>query len=144
MVDPLRGRPHRVGRPPIGKEIEELTVRMAKENRSWASDPRPGDPDWLTPPKSGHSPVGNVLNAHSERWVRSAKEECLSKLILFGERRLRRAMSEHAGHYHAERNHQGKTKVLSFPQVTEARCDKNVKCRERLDGLVRYYHGDAA
>jgi hypothetical protein len=26
------------------------------------------------------------LNAYSERWVRSAKEECLSKLVLFGER----------------------------------------------------------
>ena len=25
------------------------------------------------------------LNAHAERWVRSIKEECLSKLILFGD-----------------------------------------------------------
>jgi hypothetical protein len=25
------------------------------------------------------------LNAYAERWVRSAKEECLSKLIFFGE-----------------------------------------------------------
>jgi putative transposase len=30
------------------------------------------------------------LNAHAERWVRSVKEECLSKIILFGERSLRR------------------------------------------------------
>ena len=28
------------------------------------------------------------LNAFAERWVRSVKEECLSKLILFGEERL--------------------------------------------------------
>src|SRR5215469_16919756 len=28
------------------------------------------------------------LNAHAERWVRSIKEECLSKLILFGEHSL--------------------------------------------------------
>ena len=34
------------------------------------------------------------LNAYAERWVRSVKEECLSKLILFGERSLRRALSE--------------------------------------------------
>ena len=47
------------------------------------------------------------LNAYSERWVRSAKEECLSKLILFGERSLRRAMSEYVANYHAERHHQG-------------------------------------
>jgi hypothetical protein len=40
------------------------------------------------------------LNAYSERWVRSVREECLSKLILFGERSLRRAMSEYVVHYH--------------------------------------------
>ena len=34
------------------------------------------------------------LNAYAERWVRSVKEECLSKVILFGERSLRRALSE--------------------------------------------------
>jgi putative transposase len=30
------------------------------------------------------------LNAHAERWVRSVKDECLSKIILLGERSLRR------------------------------------------------------
>jgi putative transposase len=84
------------------------------------------------------------LNAYSERWIRSAKEECLSKLILFGERSLRRAIREYVAHYHAERNHQGKSNVLLFPQVTETRCDKAIGCRERLGGLLRYYHRDAA
>jgi hypothetical protein len=32
------------------------------------------------------------LNAFAERWVRSVKEECLSHLILFGERSLRKAL----------------------------------------------------
>ena len=42
------------------------------------------------------------LNAYAERWVRSVKEECLSKLILFGEGSLRRAVTEFIGfsHYH--------------------------------------------
>jgi putative transposase len=84
------------------------------------------------------------LNAYCERWVRSTKEECLSKLILFGERSLRRAMSEYVVHYHAERNHQGKSNVLLFPQITETRCEKAVECRDRLGGLLRYYHRDAA
>ena len=84
------------------------------------------------------------LNAYSERWIRSAKEECLSKLILFGERSLRRAVREYAVHYHAERNHQVTSNVLLFPPVTETRCDKAVECRERLGGLLRYYHRDAA
>ena len=47
------------------------------------------------------------LNAFSERWVRSIKQECLSKLILFGEPSLRRVLSEFIDHYHFERNHQG-------------------------------------
>jgi hypothetical protein len=40
--------------------------------------------------------------------VRSVKEECLSKLILFGEPSLRRALTEFIDHFHVERNHQGK------------------------------------
>jgi hypothetical protein len=48
------------------------------------------------------------LNAFAERWVRSAKEECLSKLILFGEGPLSRTLAEFSAHYHGERNHQGK------------------------------------
>jgi hypothetical protein len=47
------------------------------------------------------------LNAHAERFVRSIKDECLSRMIFFGERSLRRATREFAAHYHAERNHQG-------------------------------------
>src|SRR4051812_35401556 len=39
----------------------------------------------LLPPRSPN------LNAFAERWVRSIKHECLSKLILFGEVSLRRA-----------------------------------------------------
>ena len=58
------------------------------------------------------------LNAYAERWVRSVKEECLSKVILFGERSLRRALREYIEHFHAERNHQGKGNVLLFPRGT--------------------------
>ena len=88
-----------------------------------------------------HSPN---LNAYAERWVRSVKEECLSKIILFGERSLRRALSEYVEHYHAERNHQGKSNVLLFGRVTETRRDGPVQCRKRLGGLLRYYHQEAA
>jgi putative transposase len=55
------------------------------------------------------------LNAFAERWVRSIKSECLSKLILFGEVSLRRATSEFIEHYHLERPHQGKGNRLLFP-----------------------------
>jgi hypothetical protein len=48
-------------------------------------------------------------------------KECLSKIILFGERSLRRALCEYVEHYHAERNHQGKDNVLLFSRNTSVR-----------------------
>jgi len=81
------------------------------------------------------------LNAYAERWVRSVKEECLSKLILFGETSLRRALTEFIGHFHAERNHQGKGNVLLFPSemVGQQKPRTRVRCSERLGGLLKYY-----
>jgi putative transposase len=84
------------------------------------------------------------LNAYAERWVRSVKEECLSKVVLFGERSLRRALNEYVEHFHVERNRQGKGNILLFPQDTDVRRAGPVRCREWLGGLLRYYHQDAA
>ena len=85
------------------------------------------------------------LNAFSERWVKSVKDDCLSKLILFGERSLRRALHDYQIHYLEERNHQGKGNVLLFPPVTQAkRVDGTVACKERLGGLLKYYYREAA
>ena len=86
------------------------------------------------------------LNAFSERWVKSVKDDCLSKLILFGERSLRRALHDYQIHYHTERNHQGKGNVLLFPTTTQIknRVGGSVHCKERLGGLLKYYHREAA
>jgi putative transposase len=59
------------------------------------------------------------LNAFAERWVRSVKQECLSRLILLGEVSLKRALTEFIAHYHSERPHQGKGNVLLFPPAGE-------------------------
>ncbi len=85
------------------------------------------------------------LNAIAERWVRSIKEECLSRMILFGERSLQRALQEYSTHYHHERNHQGKNNVLLFPSVDlKQGRDGPIKRRQRLGGLLNYYHRQAA
>ena len=47
------------------------------------------------------------LNAYAERFVRSIKSECLSKIIPLGERHLRLVVSKYVEHYHLERNRQG-------------------------------------
>ena len=86
------------------------------------------------------------LNAYAERWVKSVKDECLSKLILFGETSFKRALHDYLIHYHAERNHQGKDNVLLFPTATKAEnhADGSVCCNERLGGLQKYYHRETA
>ena len=86
------------------------------------------------------------LNAFAERWVRSVKQECLSRLILFGERSLRRALTQFTEHYHAERNHQGKSNLLLFPSAEPrtSRRRPSIGCRERLGGLLTYYYRRAA
>jgi hypothetical protein len=68
----------------------------------------------------------------------------MSKVVLFGERSLRRALSEYVEHYHAKRNHQGKGNVSLFPRGTHACRDGPVECRDRLGGLLRYYDQKAA
>src|SRR2546426_9354154 len=85
------------------------------------------------------------LNAYAERWVRSVKEECLSRLILFGERSLRHVLTQYVTHFHHERHHQGKGNVLLFRAVRqEAEGQGPMQRRERLGGLLKYYEREAA
>src|SRR5213080_3801039 len=85
------------------------------------------------------------LNAYAERWVRSIKEECLSRLILFGEASLRHALTQYVEHFHSERNHQGKGNVVLMP-LPEHRAVREgpLRCQERLGGLLKYYDREAA
>ena len=85
------------------------------------------------------------LNAYAERWVRSIKDECLSKLILFGEGALRHALQEYVEHYHHERPHQGEGNIVLMPVADHRQPrDGPVRCRERLGGLLHYYDCEAA
>ena len=86
------------------------------------------------------------LNSYAERWVRSIKQECLSRLILFGENSLRRAVSNYLDHFHHERNHQGKGNRLLFSDGAAGSPARaiTIRCRERLGGLLKYYYSRAA
>jgi putative transposase len=85
------------------------------------------------------------LNAYAERWVRSIKEEALSRFILFGENSLRHVLREYVAHYHQERPHQGKGNVILMPSLhSDQQHDGPVRCRERLGGLLKYYDREAA
>jgi len=78
------------------------------------------------------------LNSFAERWVKSVKEECLSKLILFGEKSLRHVLREYVVRHHHGRNHQGKENLLLFPASEHShQSEREVRCRGRLGGLLR-------
>jgi transposase InsO family protein len=82
------------------------------------------------------------LNAYAERFVRSIREECLSRVIPLGERHLRWVIGEYVKHYHLERNHQGLGNELIEPGGKPER--GRVVCRQRLGGLLKYYYRRAA
>ena len=76
--------------------------------------------------------------------MRSIKEEALSKMIFFGEKMLRNAVSSYLVHYHRHRNHQGLDNRLIEPGEEVGRTEGEVRCQESLGGLLRYYYRDAA
>jgi len=84
------------------------------------------------------------LNAYAERFVRTIKQNCLERMIIFGEDSLHNAVREFVGHYHRERNHQGIQNKLIIPTAGNGCCDGVIQKRERLGGMLNFYYRDAA
>lgn len=84
------------------------------------------------------------LNAYAERFVRTIRESCLERMIFFGEASLRTAISEFVSHYHCDRNHQGLANCLIIPNETKVASTGTVRRRQRLGGMLNYYHREAA
>jgi putative transposase len=113
-------------------------VLICDRDRKWSDDFRrivqdAGARIVLTPVQAPNA------NAYVERFARSIREECLDRLILLGERQLFCALDEFVAHYHGERNHQGLGNELITPAAAVAGVTR-VRCRDRLGGLLRYYH----
>ena len=83
------------------------------------------------------------LNAHVERFIRSIREECLSRVIPLGERHLRHLVREYVEHYHGERPHQGLEGELIDAANDNAGQGRVVR-RRRLGGLLNHYYREAA
>ena len=84
------------------------------------------------------------LNSFAERWVRTAKELCINRMIFFGEGSLRRALTEVEIFYNQERPHQGIGNKIIRPEFSEITTDGEVERRSRLGGLMNYYYREAA
>ncbi len=79
------------------------------------------------------------MNALAELWVLSIKSECLDKMVLFGERSLRRALREYGAHFHGERPHQGLGNTLIAPSRITGSPNGEIVETERLGGILRSY-----
>jgi transposase InsO family protein len=84
------------------------------------------------------------LNPHAERWVRTAKELCVDRMIFFGESWLRKALSEVETFYNRERPHQGIANTIIIPEFDKPPNQGTIECRSRLGGMLNYYHRKAA
>jgi len=84
------------------------------------------------------------LTPHIERFMRIIKEESLERMIFFGQGMLRNAVGQYLLHYHTERNHQGLRNKIIDPGEEVGQADGEIACRQRLGGLLRYYHRKAA
>ncbi len=92
----------------------------------------------ILPPRSPN------LSAHCERFVRSIKEEALAQMIMLGEHALYYAIHQYLTHYHMERNHQGLNNQLIARAGDVGGHTGPVVRRERLGGLLSYYHREVA
>jgi len=76
--------------------------------------------------------------------MRSIKEECLDRVVVLGEGHLRLLRQQYVEHYHDERNHQGLDNELLGRAPPPGNAGAEVQRRERIGGLLNYYHREAA
>lgn len=85
-------------------------------------------------------------NAFAERWIRSAREECLDRLLILGEAHLRGVLHEYVNYYNRSRPHQGIEQRCPIPieHGHNGRKEGPVKCRNVLGGIIHDYYREAA
>ena len=80
-------------------------------------------------------------NGYAERWVGSARRECLDQMLIAGERHLRLILGEYTDHYNGHRPHrslqQDPPAGRLHPPVEMS--NMRVLRRDRLGGFIREY-----
>ena len=82
------------------------------------------------------------LNAYAERFVKSVKFECLNHLILSSVKQLEYTLNQYKDYYHHERIHQSLGRIIEPKHKIDD--NSEIKCIERLGGLLKSYHRLAA
>ena len=77
-------------------------------------------------------------NAIAERWISSARRECLDRMLITGERHLRLVLDEYADHYNCHRPHRALQQAppAGRPHPPAQGAEVRVQRRDRLGGLI--------
>jgi hypothetical protein len=82
-------------------------------------------------------------NAYAERWIRSARQECLDHILILNEKHLPYVRKEYVAFYNGSRPHQGINQQTPIPRIDPIRTGTVVR-REVLGGVVNDYYRFAA
>ena len=77
-------------------------------------------------------------NAYAERWVRTAREDCLDHLLVFSRRHLESVLAEYVRHYNKARPHRSLDLDTPVPWG-EPGCTGAVLRKDVLGGIVHEY-----
>jgi putative transposase len=84
-------------------------------------------------------------NAFAERWVGTARRECLDHILIFGRRHLERVLAVYAEHYNRGRPHRGPDLEPPQPRFDPGTVPRRkIQRRDVLEGLVHEYERAAA
>ena len=80
-------------------------------------------------------------NAIAERWISSARRECLDRMLITSERHLRLVLSEYVEHYNVHRPHRTLCQRPPAGRDHPPTTGQNVRVlrRDRLGGLIHEY-----
>jgi putative transposase len=91
-------------------------------------------------------------NAYVERFIQTVQQECLDHFVILGQRHFDHLCAEYLAHYHEDRPHQslgneplrktkrrGRPKTHHVPVSEQVVPIKEVRCKQRLGGLLRSY-----
>jgi len=77
-------------------------------------------------------------NAYAERWVRTAREECLDHILAINAAHLRRVLIEFVQYYNASRPHQSLDQQTPIPYAVPS--GGTIQCRKVLGGIIHDYY----
>ena len=84
-------------------------------------------------------------NAIAERFVRTARAECLDWLLILNRRHLEGVLRTYVDHYNRERPHRAlELKPPAPDELQERSLEVEIRRRDRLGGLVHEYYRAAA